>query len=121
MTKLNENSGFKGMPGPWQVKFHSTLLYVGPMENCGAQVHACMIDVSPAFKTDYLEKCGHNANLISAAPELLESLFKIVTHFETTDEVPRAEVLERAKAAINKALNISTPINHGHELLAIQN
>lgn len=89
---------FKGTPGPWLVKevddddiseMSSTMVVAGP------HVIAC---IGPTGNTD-LKSDIDNANLIAAAPELLEALQAVVRVADRqTDE------FDMARAAISKAL-----------------
>lgn len=89
---------FKGTPGPWQVKevdddelseISSTMVVAESL------VIAC---IGPTGNTD-LKSDIDNANLIAAAPDLLEALQAVVRIADRqTDE------FDMARAAISKAL-----------------
>lgn len=89
---------FKGTPGPWKVKeidddeiseMSSTMVVAGSL------VLAC---IGPTSYTD-LKTDNANANLIAAAPDLLEALQAVVRVADRqTDE------FDMARAAISKAL-----------------
>lgn len=100
--------GFKGTPGPWRVNT------IGEHWNNPALVH-----LEVTFGTDGECICDtvyrrEDADLIAAAPELLEALWELVSEYESivTHEFG-SSVLDvdpdyiRAKAAIAKALGES--------------
>jgi hypothetical protein len=91
---------FKGTPGPWKVDRNN--VHTGQI----ATIHHCIgndwVEIwSPAWP-DSEEAQEANANLIAAAPDLLEALQDIVTyHFGKTATAP---AYLKARAAISKAL-----------------
>ncbi|MCK6733036.1 hypothetical protein L8T14_07190 [Enterobacter bugandensis] len=100
--------GFKGTPGPWKVnevddddisEMSSTMVVAGPL------VIAC---IGPTGNTD-LKSDIDNANLIAAAPDLLEALqwamSKIGGYYtRTKTNGAYCDAVDRANAAISKAL-----------------
>lgn len=89
---------FKGTPGPWKVKevdddeiseMSSTMVAAGSL------VLAC---IGPTSYTD-LKSDNANANLMAAAPDLLEVLQKLLTIYGR-----ELSEFKSAKAAISKAL-----------------
>ena len=92
----------KGAPGTWKVKevdddeiseMSSTMVVAGSL------VIAC---VGPTGNTD-LKSDIDNANLIAAAPDLLESLQNMVTAYEYEASIDNPALLA-ARAAISKAV-----------------
>lgn len=86
---------FKGTPGPWRVNT------IGEHWNNPALVH-----LEVTYGTDGECVCDtvyrrEDADLIAAAPELLEALETLVVF--TTPTKRNAAVLNKARAAINKA------------------
>jgi len=79
---------FKGTPGPWVV--HGTTIYVA----------------GGGFDVRNMPKAEENAQLIAAAPELLEALQKIIYKCETpiADLYDLLRAINDAKPAIAKAL-----------------
>lgn len=88
--------GFKGTPGPWSINHHYNWI---ESENADRVV----IGGSQGFDAD-------DANLIAAAPELLEALQELISGYEDReksgmfDMLVHGDLIEKANAAINKAL-----------------
>ena len=80
-------------PGPWHVQPFSDVTYVDSEMHSGFRTRICSL----RGKKDRLA----NARLISAAPELLESLQKLLTISHGPDCI-----IENARAAIAKATGI---------------
>lgn len=88
-------SGFKGTPGPWRAVDKRP--YSDGFSIFSGNQYVAFVGDSDGV-TDYLS----NANLIAAAPELLEALQDVVDyHFGKTATAP---AYLKAKAAIAKAL-----------------
>lgn len=81
---------FKGTPGPWSVNHHYNWI---ESENADKVV----IGGSQGFG-------DNDANLIAAAPELLEALKLIISYHDDGNCVLHKEDVSMAKAAIKKAL-----------------
>ncbi len=98
-------SEFKGTPGPWSVEgswVESDCRYI-------AEVHDFREECE-IFKPVHPESAA-NANLIAAAPELLEALQKLVTamrqyEMDVGESAPYKHrmMMEKADAALSKAL-----------------
>ena len=85
----------KHTPGPWEVNHTGTGIGVDPV--CDA--------VNATFRHDnelMRIEAEANANLIAAAPDLLEACIQMV-FIASAGEVPRNLILKDAKAAIAKA------------------
>lgn len=82
---------FKGTPGPWKIyRYSGNIESIGP---CEAEEYA---------GTSWLEVSEEDANLIAAAPELLEVVMRLANG-ERSDEGHTA-IRDAAIAAIAKAL-----------------
>lgn len=94
---------FKGTPGPWVAS--TTERSIGPASRDGNQSYGMILPVAwVEFDSDQRHQRA-NANLIAAAPELLEALQRMVSkaHKQNwNDAYP--EELQSAQAAIKKAL-----------------
>lgn len=97
---------FKGTPGPWERDYDNSDVGAGQWQIAGpAEIHygyRC---------TTQQEECAiADANLIAAAPQLLEALSGLIYGYERRsgdglfDMVVSGEDIERAVKAINKAL-----------------
>ena len=94
---------FNGTPGPWERDYDNSDAGAGQWQIAGpAEIHygyRC---------TTQQEECAiADANLIAAAPDLLESLCVLLSRYEEAadvDMVLSCEDIERAVKAINKAL-----------------
>lgn len=89
---------FKGTPGPWfKHREGFSAVYIEARIGGGMiqEVAAC----GPCDKGS--EQQSANANLIAAAPELLEALIKLV---DVVDDMVHGPSTDYAHAAINKAL-----------------
>jgi hypothetical protein len=97
---MTENK-FKGTPGKWTCKPISDYVL---NHNRGFMIYGFE---TPRSARDVLpQEITHNANLIAAAPELLEALQELVTHFKKVDPLYPSDKdkIANAEAAINKAL-----------------
>lgn len=93
---------FKGMPGPWVAS--KTDRSIGPVSRDDDQSYGMIIPVAwVEFDGDDAFQQA-NANLIAAAPELLESLLGIVNMDYQPTEDESDKVYLKARAAISKAL-----------------
>ena len=81
---------FKGTPGPWSVNHHYNWI---ESENADRVV----IGGSQGFG-------GNDANLIAAAPELLEALQETIHEVGHWLSTQKPELKEKIESAINKAL-----------------
>lgn len=90
-------SEFKGTPGPWFITGSMTKYIEARIDGGMIQeVAAC----GPTHEDNgYGAQQNANANLIAAAPELLEALQEVV---RISDR--KHDAWDKAKAAINKAL-----------------
>lgn len=94
---------FKGTPGPWVAS--TTDRSIGPVSRDGDQCYGMIFPIAWVEFDGNQEYQQANANLIAAAPELLEALQRMVSkaHKQNwNDAYP--EELQSAQAAINKAL-----------------
>jgi hypothetical protein len=95
-------SEFKGTPGPW--------FYSGKHEECQARYVGTSTERDPLNEVAVLftggpEERQANANLIAAAPELLEALQESMKIWESSPlDVSEASILLDCRAAIAKAL-----------------
>jgi len=100
-------SGFKGTPGPWFVTGSMTK-YIEARINGGL-----IQEVAACGPTDadggYGDQQQANANLIAAAPDLLEALMSARKELEMYEGELTGEVYNNPaiNAAINKALGVS--------------
>lgn len=100
-------SEFKGTPQPWKRDYNNSDTGEGQWQIAGpAEIHYPY----NCYRGEE-EKAIADANLIAAAPDLLDALANIVnntTHFYSALEVEHGfdgiELIEVAQAAINKAL-----------------
>ena len=95
---------FKGTPGPWRVsEKRGDLIDIRHNDN---GIGAISLNLAHVIaRQSWLKEAEANANLIAAAPELLEALQKMVSKAykqNWNDAYP--EELQSAQAAINKAL-----------------
>lgn len=94
-------SGFKGTPGPWFVDHNSPFLVRANDDVDGRHI----AHIGPANYTPRFDLDEPNAQLISAAPELLEALRDCLSFLER--DLPTASAgpeIRKARAAIAKAL-----------------
>lgn len=94
---------FKGTPAPWNYDGNVRGAVEGSIDDLVASVYPMHYENAEEMKA--------NAHLIAAAPELLESLIELVSAMERyeidVDErapVKHTEMMNKAKAAIAKAL-----------------
>lgn len=90
---------FKGTPGPWIAD--KTSRAVGTISHDDDQSYGMVI---PVAWVEFDQDVGiqtSNQRLIAAAPELLESLIKLV---DIVDDMVHGPSTDAARAAINKAL-----------------
>lgn len=89
-------SEFKGTPGPWRIarkrEGKGFIESVGP---CLAEEYA---------GSAWLGVSDEDANLIAAAPELLEALMDFTSLYPTDIHYDKDSLVGRARAAIAKAL-----------------
>lgn len=95
-TEGNKMKRFKGTPGPW--------INVGgwvdaEKRNCELSSIICSISAVATRNPESVNDA--NAQLIAAAPELLEALIKLV---DIVDDMVHGPSTDAAHAAINKAL-----------------
>lgn len=91
---------FKGTPGPWVAHDDEESMATSVIMNDFGDILCVVGTYMTSFEEDYA-----NANLIAAAPELLEALQRMVSksHKQNwNDAYP--EELQSAQAAINKAM-----------------
>lgn len=87
---------FKGTPGPWSINHYYNWI---ESENADKVV----IGGSQGYRPD-------DAQLIAAAPELLEALQELISGYEDREQsgmfdmLVHGDLIEKANAAINKAL-----------------
>lgn len=94
---------FKGTPGPWVRESEGR--GIGPVCADDDQSYGMVIPVAYVDFGESDEVQNSNANLIAAAPELLEALQKMLSKAykqNWNDAYP--EEIQSAQAAINKAL-----------------
>lgn len=101
---------FKGTPGPWkwQKSSHTYGYYFLANEN-ETKSKNCIIDDGSACGeySPAIDVHGADAQLIAAAPELLEALQEFVDLFpDVIDGDAIMPALDMAEAAINKALGV---------------
>lgn len=92
---------FKGTPGPWVAS--KTGRGIGPVSGLDDQSFGMIIEVAYVEFDPEIEIQVANANLIAAAPELLEALQMIMNG----DFYMPKESADAARAAIAKALGES--------------
>lgn len=95
-------SEFSGTPGPWVASKSDRC--IGPVSKDDDQSYGMIL---PVAWVEFDNKPGHhqaNANLISAAPELLEALQELVFLYEHDEGCRELTEYKRAKEAIKKAL-----------------
>lgn len=80
--------GFKGTPGPWNVQFVDEIYAGDGVDN---------VQVATA-------NCSHDADLIAAAPKLLQSLQKLMKAMEYGSAVSLRGAEAEAREAISLAL-----------------
>ena len=96
---------FKGTPGPWEIMDDDGELKI---------VQSGSIEYGQGWKI-YSDICSevsgqYNANLIAAATELLEALQELISGYEDRehlgmfDMLVHGDLIQKANAAINKAL-----------------
>lgn len=92
---------FKGTPGPWEVDRNN--VHTGQI----ATIHHCIgndwVEIWSPNWPDSEETQEANANLIAAAPDLLEALQNMVTAYEYEASIDNPALLA-ARSAISKAL-----------------
>lgn len=103
-------SEFKGTPGPWTVsdkKANGTKAYVDGSTGYIIAQSYCSPLQNVKYKDTWAE-AEANAQLISAAPELLKALEDCVFLLETQfpNPAPNGQI-NRARAAIAKALGVA--------------
>lgn len=96
------NTEFKGTPRPWDYEiWNSRVVFQEPMMDLWFKDHK---DSDSNFKNDREEVLA-NAQLIAAAPDLLEALMLAKEELNNPLNVtPRTSLSEAIKSAINKAL-----------------
>jgi len=104
-------SEFEGTPGPWFISSKKELVVEGDMnviQTHGANCLGFHIAYASGWTDDVSTRAEalNNANIIAAAPELLEALQELV-HADThgiKNCSAQVNALEKAKSAIAKAL-----------------
>lgn len=97
-------SGFKGTPGPWVASKSDRS--IGPVSKDDHQSYGMILPVAWVEFDDRPGRNQANANLISAAPELLEALQDIM-NLQTRGFVVLGEkISEKAAKAIEKAMGV---------------
>ncbi|HFO0796408.1 TPA: hypothetical protein ACHINJ_002806 [Enterobacter roggenkampii] len=94
--------GFSGAPGPWVAS--KTDRSIGPASRDDDQSYGMILPVAWVEFDGNDEFQKANANLIAAAPELLEALQELVFLYEHDEGCRELTEYKRAKAAISKAL-----------------
>lgn len=92
---------FKGTPGPWVAS--KTGRGIGPISGLDDQSFGVIIEVAYVEFDPEIEIQVANANLIAAAPELLEALQNMVEAYQYEASIDNPALLS-ARAAIAKAL-----------------
>lgn len=92
---------FKGTPGPWVAS--KTGRGIGPISGLDDQSFGMIIEVAYVEFDPEIEIQVANANLIAAAPELLEALQNMVEAYQYEASIDNPALLS-ARAAIAKAL-----------------
>lgn len=94
----------KHTPGPWRI-FWGRDGNTYPLNIWGpvGSDHAAFRSVVTSFGRKASDESTANANLIAAAPELLEALKAILDTTAFAHDEPEAEVHQRALSAIRKA------------------
>ncbi|WP_186177760.1 hypothetical protein [Burkholderia gladioli] len=90
-------------PGPWSIDWNITRLDIHANGKLVATLRRSTKDGAPTYDD---KEAIANANLISAAPELVEALsrtLQLLTDMGAPEEPEDAEVLEAARAALAKA------------------
>ena len=96
---------FKGTPGPWVAHDDEESMATSVIMNDFGDILCVVGTYMTSFEEDYA-----NANLIAAAPELLEALKELISGYEDReksgmfDMLVHGDLIEKANAAINKAL-----------------
>ncbi|EIN1803827.1 hypothetical protein LOH90_004331 [Salmonella enterica] len=90
---------FKGTPGPWVAS--TTDRSIGPVSRDDDQSYGMIFPIAWVEFDGNQEYQQANANLIAAAPELLEALQFIIN--DCSRMIPKCAE-DKANAAINKAL-----------------
>ena len=99
--ELNEQqlSTFKGTPGPWQIKATALVFEIVNLKEC------CVVARTNGWDEKFLGEERSNAQLIAAAPELLETLIACDEAMAYMSEYDIPLTLPaQVKAAIAKAL-----------------
>lgn len=104
---------FKGTPGPWRSDEQETLsggtvFYIAQDDNAKYTPNYSDVSQTCSGELKHIQKA--NAQLIAAAPELLEALQNIIAGYEHKsscgmfDMLCHGDEIESANAAIKKAL-----------------
>lgn len=93
---------FRGTPGPWVRE--SAGRGIGPVSKDDDQSYGMVIPVAYVDFGESDEVQNANANLIAAAPDLLEALQDLLIRVADDEEYGPEHAITRARAAISKAL-----------------
>ena len=98
---------FKGTPGPWRFDEQTTLsggpvFYIAQDDNAKYTPNYSDVSQTCSGELKHIQKA--NAQLIAAAPDLLEALQELVFLYEHDEGCRELTEYKRAKAAISKAL-----------------
>lgn len=93
---------FRGTPGPWVRE--SAGRGIGPVSEDDDQSYGMVIPVAYVDFGESDEVQNANANLIAAAPDLLEALQDLLIRVADDEEYGPEHAITRARAAISKAL-----------------
>jgi len=96
----------KHTPGPWKIDTsYATMLVIGSEGGVSiAEVDCAMSMMDFETRIDPIEEEQANANLIAAAPELLNIAERLLTYYEPSETRPEAIFkLDTAREVIAKA------------------
>lgn len=92
---------FKGTPGPWSIGYYGDGDGIFIAGTYGGPDPTYICSVRPDLRSSQSES---NANLIAAAPDLLEALQLIISYHDDGNCELHSEDVAMARAAISKAL-----------------
>lgn len=104
---------FKGTPGPWRFDEQETLsggtvFYIAQDDNAKYTPNYSDVSQTCSGELKHIQKA--NAQLIAAAPELLEALKELISGYEDREQsgmfdmLVHGDLIEKANVAIKKAL-----------------